>query len=101
LHHLAASASPVLDDVPVAVLLAVFEASILAQKHNARQLICVAAKPKDSRSTLHANLRNRPLIRLVLLPRNTQKIAKNAANRERWAKAEKTNNPRPQAPALN
>jgi hypothetical protein len=38
LHHLATGTTPVLDDVPVAVLLAVLEASIRSQKHGPTKL---------------------------------------------------------------
>jgi hypothetical protein len=38
LHHLATGTAPVLDDVPVAVLLAVLEAPIRSQKHGPAKL---------------------------------------------------------------
>src|SRR5262249_54445642 len=37
LHHLATGATLVLDDIPVAMLLAVFEASVESQEHDANQ----------------------------------------------------------------
>src|SRR5258707_3958080 len=75
LDHLATGAALVLDDVPVTMLFAVFEASVESQKHDANQPTPTGIIEKDSRSTLHAICDQAPLIRLAFLAPHPRKFA--------------------------
>jgi len=73
LHHLAAGAALVLNNIPVAMLLAVFEASIEPQEH-ANQPTPNHVSQKDTWSTLQAIYQRAPLIRLAFICLRPRKI---------------------------
>ena len=75
LHDLAASTALALDNIPVAMLFAVLEASIESQEHNATQLTPNRNDEKDTWSTLQTICDRPPLIRLTFTPRHPTKIA--------------------------
>src|SRR5580704_8799720 len=75
LHHLATGATLVLDNIPVSMLFAVFEASVESQEHDANQPTPTRTIEKDTWSTLQAICHCAPLIRLAFTGRYPQKIA--------------------------
>ena len=75
LDDLAASTTPVLDNIPIAMLLAVFEASVGSQEHDPTQLQQQPEPEEDGRSTLQAIENRAALIRLVFLCRHPTKVA--------------------------
>jgi hypothetical protein len=68
LHHLAAGAALALDDAPIAMLLAVFEASVGAQEHGGADHIPRPKSTKELRSPLHKIADSRPLKSHAFLP---------------------------------
>ena len=73
LHHLATGAAFVLDNIPVAMLFAIFEASVEPQEH-ANQPTPNHSDQKDTWSTLQAIYLRAPLIRLAFIRLRTRKI---------------------------
>ena len=73
LHHLAASAAFVLDDIPIAMLFAVFEASVEPQEH-ANQPTPNKAGQKDTWSTLQPICERASLIRLAFIRARPREI---------------------------
>src|ERR1700719_907807 len=73
LHHLAAGAALVLDNIPVAMLLAVFEASVETQEH-VNQPTPNKAGQKDTWSTLQTIYQLAPLIRFAFTYLRPRKI---------------------------
>src|SRR5712664_3813141 len=70
LHHLASGATLALDDIPVAMLFAVFEASVGSQEHDANQPTPTGINEKGTWSTLQAIYDRAPLIRLAFSRRH-------------------------------
>src|SRR6266849_2846526 len=75
LDHLATGTTLVLDDIPVAMLFAVFEASVGSQEHDANQPTSTGIIEKDTWSTLQTIYDRAPLIRLAFSGRHPLKIA--------------------------
>jgi hypothetical protein len=75
LDHSATGATLVLDDIPIAMLLAVFEASVEAQKHDANQPTPTGIIEKGTWSTLQAICDRASLMRLAFPRRRPAKIA--------------------------
>jgi hypothetical protein len=73
LHHPAARAALVLDNIPVAMLLAILEASVVSQEHDANQPTSNPKIAKDTWSTLQTIYNRAPLIRLTNTPSPAQK----------------------------
>jgi len=73
LHHLAAGATLVLDNIPIAMLFAIFEASIEPQEH-ANQPTPNQGGQKDTWSTLQVIYQRAPLIRLAFTCTRPRKI---------------------------
>ncbi len=74
LHHLPGHAAAVLDNIPVPMFLAVLEASVEAQKHDANQVTPTQIGAKDTWSTLQTIHHQTPLFRLPFSPRHPEKI---------------------------
>jgi hypothetical protein len=75
LHHLAASTALALDNIPVTMFFAVFEASIESQEHDATQTTLNRNDQKDTWSTLQTICDRPPLIRLALSAYTPRKSA--------------------------
>src|ERR1700674_1406815 len=74
LHHLAASTTLALDNIPVAMFFAVLEASIESQEHDANQPTPNQIDQKDTWSTLQTICARAPLIRLTFTRLQPTKI---------------------------
>jgi hypothetical protein len=61
LHHLAARATPTLDDAPVTMFLAVFEPSVALQEHDSHRSYSVTARWEEAGSILQRFLSQRSL----------------------------------------
>src|SRR6201998_3884941 len=61
LHYFAGGAALALDNIPVAMLFAVFETSVEAQVHDANQLTSIRNDQKDTWSTLQRICHQAPL----------------------------------------
>jgi len=68
LHYLPGHAAAVLNNIPVPMFVAVFEASVEAQKHDANQITPSPNGAKGTWSTLQTNCHQPPLFRLAFLP---------------------------------
>jgi len=75
LDYLATGASLVLNNIPVAMLFAVFEASVRSQEHDANQPTPASIIEKDTWSTLQTICDQASLIRLAFSSRRPVKIA--------------------------
>jgi hypothetical protein len=74
LDHPAAGATLVLDDIPVAMLFAVFEASVESQEHDANQPTPTGINEKGTWSTLQPICDQPPLVRFAFSGRHAPKI---------------------------
>src|SRR5258707_7920841 len=74
LDHLATGATLVLDNIPISMLFAVFEASVGSQEHDANQPTPTSINEKDTWSTLQAICDRPPLIRLAFSGERAVKI---------------------------
>jgi hypothetical protein len=74
LHHLPGRAAAALNNIPVPMFLAVFEASVEAQKHDANQVTPSPNGAKGTWSTLQTIPHQTPLFRLAFLPPYPAKI---------------------------